>query len=760
VQTIVYEYVCRSLFKADRQMFVLHLVHGIYPKQFEKQEWEYFCGMLVSAVLQGKESLTSLGSTLPPWVDEERYPAISSFKNTFSNLYTSLELSNEQLWNQFGKSSKCEQEFPTALSKKISQFQQVMVIQVLRPDRLESAMNAFAAKSLGLKALPSASLNMKRLIKETNAKEPILIIVSPGSDPSQELQELANQTVGGDRYHQVAMGQGQSEIAMKLLSDCSKNGDWLCLKNLHLVTNWLPNLEKVINSLQPNEGFRLWMTAETHPKFPTILLQSSLKVTLEAPPGIKKNMQRSYESWSSSFVQQKDKNGRAQTLFALAWVHALLEERRKYIPQGWTKFYEFSMADLRAGADIIDRLYKKAGNKGMKWDFLHGLFENAIYGGRVDNIFDVRVLTSYLMHYFSDSLVGGSRGKDKLFPENISLPGSSNYKEFTDVVANLSEEDKPSLFGLPANIDRSAQRIISGQVITQLKILMRPDISSQKFDKDKWATELAPILNLWKKLNQGSKVLHDKYQLPNDSDSTPPVDSFVQLEHYNAIQIVQNVHSTLSSLAKTIKGSQLLSPSVQALAISLMHHETPAGWMKLWDNGPEDPVQWLKAIMQKTLALEKWTEKVSSRSLFNNSLNLAELFHPDTFLNALRQQTARSSKKPIDQLKLVSSWKSNSFPDAKHQVKIEGLLLEGCSFDGNKLIENERTSSSVSNVSLCSLAWIPMNQPEAYSADECILLPIYYTLSREKIVAQIKVPCDGDQNKWIKCGAAMFLKND
>lgn len=41
------------------------------------------------------------------------------------------------------------------------------------------------------------------------------------------------------------MGQGQAEIAMKLLSDCAKNGDWLCLKNLHLVTAWLPKLEKV-----------------------------------------------------------------------------------------------------------------------------------------------------------------------------------------------------------------------------------------------------------------------------------------------------------------------------------------------------------------------------------------------------------------------------------------------------------------------------------------------------------------------------------
>jgi len=45
---------------------------------------------------------------------------------------------------------------------------------------------------------------------------------------------------------QVAMGQGQAEVAMQLLQECATNGEWLCLKNLHLVTAWLPTLEKVI----------------------------------------------------------------------------------------------------------------------------------------------------------------------------------------------------------------------------------------------------------------------------------------------------------------------------------------------------------------------------------------------------------------------------------------------------------------------------------------------------------------------------------
>ena len=41
------------------------------------------------------------------------------------------------------------------------------------------------------------------------------------------------------------MGQGQADLALQLLHDCGRNGEWLCLKNLHLVTAWLPTLEKV-----------------------------------------------------------------------------------------------------------------------------------------------------------------------------------------------------------------------------------------------------------------------------------------------------------------------------------------------------------------------------------------------------------------------------------------------------------------------------------------------------------------------------------
>ena len=98
----------------------------------------------------------------------------------------------------------------------------------------------------GMKNLAPPALDLKTLHdKETCATEPILVMISAGADPSQELEDLAKNTIGLEKYHQVPMGQGQQEIAVDLLRRCAEQGEWLCLKNLHLVIAWLPQLEKV-----------------------------------------------------------------------------------------------------------------------------------------------------------------------------------------------------------------------------------------------------------------------------------------------------------------------------------------------------------------------------------------------------------------------------------------------------------------------------------------------------------------------------------
>lgn len=38
------------------------------------------------------------------------------------------------------------------------------------------------------------------------------------------------------------------------------------------------------------------------------------------------------------------------------------------------------------------------GGSGMDWEAIHGLMEDAIYGGRIDNAYDLRVLRAYLKY--------------------------------------------------------------------------------------------------------------------------------------------------------------------------------------------------------------------------------------------------------------------------------------------------------------------------------------------------------------------------
>lgn len=68
-----------------------------------------------------------------------------------------------------------------------------------------------------------------------------------------------------------------------------------------------------------------------------------------------------------------------------------------------------------------------AGGGRIQWDFIHGLFESAIYGGRVDNMFDTRVMVSYLHQFFDNNVISeGGRGGNKLGP--LKMPRSATYR--------------------------------------------------------------------------------------------------------------------------------------------------------------------------------------------------------------------------------------------------------------------------------------------------------------------------------------------
>ena len=134
-------------------------------------------------------------------------------------------------------------------------------------------MQLFVKEAFKNKTIQATPFNLPSIYQnDSTCKDPILFIISPGSDPSQELQAFAEEVVGRAGYHELAMGGGQSDVAIEMVKDAAQKGEWVCLKNLHLVTPWLSVLEKEFKMLNPNPKFRLWLTSEPHQKFPSILL--------------------------------------------------------------------------------------------------------------------------------------------------------------------------------------------------------------------------------------------------------------------------------------------------------------------------------------------------------------------------------------------------------------------------------------------------------------------------------------------------------
>ncbi len=69
-------------------------------------------------------------------------------QSTFPDLWSKLQLSDGNLWSGFARSSQCEQDLPGSLAKSLSLFEQLLVVQATRPDRLQSAMTLFGCRAL------------------------------------------------------------------------------------------------------------------------------------------------------------------------------------------------------------------------------------------------------------------------------------------------------------------------------------------------------------------------------------------------------------------------------------------------------------------------------------------------------------------------------------------------------------------------------------------------------------------------------------
>ena len=175
--------------------------------------------------------------------------------NKFDKLCLNMEKNLLTVWKSFMKSpdpydfTAIEDNNQYFNFSELSKFQKLILIKLLRPDALITAVNHFIHEVLGAKFLNSAIPTLNELYNQSLAHTPIIFILSPGSDPTNQLLRFAKESRGSALHLDlVSLGKGQGPKAEELITkSLMLKGRWVFLQNCHLAASFMPRLQVIVN---------------------------------------------------------------------------------------------------------------------------------------------------------------------------------------------------------------------------------------------------------------------------------------------------------------------------------------------------------------------------------------------------------------------------------------------------------------------------------------------------------------------------------
>jgi dynein heavy chain len=478
----VYRYMNRGLFERDKMMFKLMFTLRIMTVA------SMITSMDVAMFLKAGSALDVKSERPNPfkWLSDRIWlNVIMISRHTFGvdqvlffREVVDFMQHNEANWKKWFDENEPERcpvpdyEDRLIVEKTLGSFLRMVLVRCLREDRTVIACAEFINNQLSPRYTDPISDAIADIYDESGARKPVLYLLTAGSDPTLSIDELAKKKKKFPT-EKVSMGEGQEVVAFEKMKQGFLAGTWVILQNCHLGIGFMNQQEEILGKTPDiDDEFRLWITCEITQRFPIGLLQMVIKVTLEPPAGLKAGLFRTYTTMvSQELIDKIDHEKWRALVFCQAFLHSVVQERRKFGPIGWCIPYEYNNSDLEACMMFLEKHLSMTILVGvpLSWVTIQYMVAEAQYGGRITDDLDRELFCTYCSKWFNDDVFkqtfcfnGYQSDYDYTIPEGLEI---STYRNHIDTMPPV---DSPNIFGLHTNADLTYRLKEAAEMLTTI----------------------------------------------------------------------------------------------------------------------------------------------------------------------------------------------------------------------------------------------------------------------------------------------------
>jgi len=542
-------------------------------------------------------------------------------------------------------------------------------------------------------------------------------------------------------------------------------GDWVLLKNVHLAPEWLIELEKKLHTLHSHSEFRIFLSTEINPKLPSNLVRLSCCLVFEPPTGVKASLLRTLSQITSVRMNRKPIE-RSRLYFLLAWMHAIAQERLRYVPIGWSKSYEFNESDMKSSLDIIDAwIDSAAGDRNnlplnkIPFQALYSLISECVYGAKIDNSYDIRLLNTFLKEIFSIKSFDGESYLLNVDSFQIDMPDSINREQFIEWInKQINYEQSPVWLGLSSTAEKvllTSECQLTVSKLKRLAIINEVEFNYSKEDsKPMWIKQLNDSVNEWLNLLGNNILKSIKRSAENIKD---PLFRFYEREINSNIELLNTVLDDLNDVQLILKGTKKQTNHHRILTSHLARGQIPNKWLKYKSPRNLGVHSWIvdfnERIKQTALVGHKFTEK-GLPWLKEYTVWLGGLSTPEAYLTATRQFVSKTKSWSLEELvSLVSVYEEKKdFELDDCSFCMTGLKMMGAKYQSNSV---QLSSDLKNDLNYVVIKWSKSENKNQLKTNDQIDLPVYLYSSRNDLLFTLSMQTNENKHGLYMRGVAI-----